>query len=109
MAFRTAIFRHVVSARRVWHAARDAFEAETTTADAAGGQTGDILSFAPSLIQFGALTAFAQNYVLAVMQCVGPSMLPTLGASGDVVLMWPTASGLMKPQLGGKPDAGLYR
>ena len=34
------------------------------------------------------------------MQCVGPSMLPTLGLSGDVVLMWPTASGLVAPQLG---------
>ena len=60
----------------------------------------DLLNFAPSLLQFGCLAAFTQNYVLAVMQCVGPSMLPTIGTSGDVVLMWPTASGLIKPQLG---------
>ena len=60
----------------------------------------DVVAFAPSLVQFGALIASAQNYALSVMQCVGPSMLPTLGISGDVVLMWPTASGLIQPQLG---------
>ena len=52
------------------------------------------------LLQFGCLVAFANNYVLASMQCVGPSMLPTLGLSGDVVLMWPTAGKLVTPQLG---------
>jgi len=52
------------------------------------------------LLQFGALVAFANNYVLTSMQCVGPSMLPTLGLSGDVVLMWPTAGNLVRPQLG---------
>lgn len=84
--------RVMAHVRRSWRAATAPVPGE------ADGQ--DLLSFAPSLIQFGALTAFAQNYVLAVMQCVGPSMLPTLGLSGDVVLMWPTASGLVKPQLG---------
>lgn len=94
--FRTAVFRHVVRARRAWRETQQSFVA----GDADNSQGGDLLTFVPSLMQFGALTAFAQNYVLAVMQCVGPSMLPTLGAAGDVVLMWPTASGLIKPQLG---------
>ena len=69
-------------------------------ASASADATAELLTFAPSLLQFACLTAFAQNYVLSVMQCVGPSMLPTLGLSGDVVLMWPTASGLITPQLG---------
>ena len=79
--------------------------ATTTSSSAAASSasadaTAELLTFAPSLLQFACLTAFAQNYVLSVMQCVGPSMLPTLGLSGDVVLMWPTASGLITPQLG---------
>ena len=70
--------------------------ASSASADA----TAELLTFAPSLHHFACMTAFAQNYVLSVMQCVGASMLPTVGLSGDVVLMWPTASGLITPQLG---------
>lgn len=52
------------------------------------------------LVKFGMLATCVHNYLLCSMQCVGPSMLPTIGASGDVVLMWPTASGLIKPRVG---------
>jgi len=51
------------------------------------------------LAQFGALVAFCNTFVVTNMQCIGPSMLPTLGESGDNVLMIPTASGF-KPQRG---------
>lgn len=84
-----------VRTRRAWRQAVGS--GEPLPAD--GGGLTDLLTFAPSLLQFGALAAFAQSYVLSVMQCVGPSMMPTLGLSGDVVLMWPTASGLLHPQL----------
>ena len=57
----------------------------SAAASASADATAELLTFAPSLLQFACLTAFAQNYVLSVMQCVGPSMLPTLGLSGDVV------------------------
>ena len=69
---------------------------------ASGGGAGETSAFdmLPGLVQFGALVAFCQNYVITSMQCAGPSMLPTLGLSGDIVLMWPTASGLITPQLG---------
>ena len=90
---RISWYRQLVRVRQSWREA-------TTPSNTDGGQISDLLMFAPSLIQFGALTAFAQNYVLGVMQCIGPSMLPTLGISGDVVLMWPTASGLLRPQIG---------
>ena len=59
-----------------------------------------MLASIPGLAAFGALAACAQHYVLAVMQCVGPSMLPTIGRSGDVVLMWSTANGWISPHRG---------
>ena len=52
------------------------------------------------IFQFGCTFLFTQNYLLTSQQCIGPSMLPTLGLSGDVVLVWPTAGGLVRPQLG---------
>ena len=80
-------------ARRTWQEQADA----APKAAAEDIRPSDSLT---DLIQFGALVAFANNYVLASMQCVGPSMLPTLGLSGDVVLVWPTAGKLVRPQLG---------
>jgi len=52
------------------------------------------------LAQFGCLVAFVNTYVMTNMQCIGPSMLPTLGEGGDNVLMLPTAGGFVRPQRG---------
>ena len=55
------------------------------------------------LAKFGAVVAFVNTYILTNMQCIGPSMLPTLGESGDNVLMWPTGNELftiVEPQRG---------
>ena len=89
--------RTTVRARRAWRQLTPPPAEHAGSEEAAGSSINDML---PGLIQFGALVAFFQNYVVASMQCVGPSMLPTLGLSGDVVLMWPTASGHIAPQLG---------
>ena len=86
--------RAFVRARRTWDAASAPPPGE------AGGSQEDLSGMMRGLVQFGALVAFTQNYVVSSMQCVGPSMLPTLGLSGDVVMMWPTASGFISPQLG---------
>eukprot|EP00316_Scyphosphaera_apsteinii_P025251 CAMPEP_0119342758 /NCGR_PEP_ID=MMETSP1333-20130426/105381_1 /TAXON_ID=418940 /ORGANISM="Scyphosphaera apsteinii, Strain RCC1455" /LENGTH=149 /DNA_ID=CAMNT_0007355041 /DNA_START=14 /DNA_END=459 /DNA_ORIENTATION=- len=48
------------------------------------------LGYMFDLIQFGAFVAFVNNYVLSITQCVGPSMIPTIGTSGDIVLTIPT-------------------
>lgn len=57
-------------------------------------------SGALDVFQFGCAFLFTQTFVLTSQQCVGPSMLPTLGVAGDVVLMWPTAGRIARPQLG---------
>ena len=104
--WRRSIYLATRARRSLTNAAPTAASSSSTAttssaaASASADATAELLTFAPSLLQFACLTAFAQNYVLSVMQCVGPSMLPTLGLSGDVVLMWPTASGLITPQLG---------
>mgnify|MGYP001985643463 FL=1 len=41
------------------------------------------------MVQFGSLVVWVTDYMVTVTQCVGPSMLPTIGAGGDVVLMLP--------------------
>lgn len=51
------------------------------------------------LVQFGGLVTAVNTFLMTNMQCIGPSMLPTLGLSGDNVLMWPT-SGLIRPKRG---------
>lgn len=78
------------------------FASERAPVDKAPAAHDDVasLDILPGLVKFGALTVFVQNYVLQSMQCIGPSMLPTIGLSGDVVLLWPTASGLIRPQIG---------
>ena len=54
------------------------------------------------LAQFGAFVAFAHRYLLSTTQCIGPSMQPTIGTGGDVVVVWPTSQLPIssKPQLG---------
>ena len=95
MTWRFGLRRSFVRARRSWR------EAMASPAEDAGGQwSADMLASIPGLAAFGALAACAQHYVLAVMQCVGPSMLPTIGRSGDVVLMWSTANGWIGPHRG---------
>ena len=44
------------------------------------------------LLQFGAFCAFVTNYVANSTQCVGPSMMPTIGSRGDIVLTVPFAT-----------------
>ena len=56
------------------------------------------------LVQFGGLVVFVQNYVLSITQCIGPSMLPTIGTSGDVVVMWPAPLGRLIPAV--RPRVG---
>lgn len=87
--------RQLVRARREWRSAQQQAAAENA-ATAEGSTTEHV----GGILQFGALVAFAHNYVLSSTQCIGPSMLPTIGTSGDVVLIWPTAGGLVQPQLG---------
>ena len=55
-------------------------------------------------MQFGGLVVFVQNYVLSITQCIGPSMLPTIGTSGDVVVMWPAPLGRLIPAV--RPRVG---
>eukprot|EP00270_Netrium_digitus_P006563 TRINITY_DN19146_c0_g1_i1.p1 TRINITY_DN19146_c0_g1~~TRINITY_DN19146_c0_g1_i1.p1 ORF type:complete len:171 (-),score=23.01 TRINITY_DN19146_c0_g1_i1:87-599(-) len=38
-------------------------------------------------VNFGCLYSVFTNYVMEVTMCMGPSMLPTFNAAGDVVLM----------------------
>jgi hypothetical protein len=57
-------------------------------------------SGAVEVFQFGCAFFFTQNYLITSQQCVGPSMMPTLGLAGDVVLMTPTAGGLARPKIG---------
>eukprot|EP00966_Prymnesium_polylepis_P246158 5693763-Prymnesium_polylepis.1 len=46
-------------------------------------------ALAVDLIKFGAVTICVHKYFCSSTQCVGPSMLPTIGTSGDIVLTLP--------------------
>ena len=89
--------------------ATSAAAASSSTAAAAAAAEADAATSFDSkslleLVQFGGLVVFVQNYVLSITQCIGPSMLPTIGTSGDVVVMWPAPLGRLIPAV--RPRVG---
>mmetsp|Transcript_16842 Transcript_16842/g.19566 ORF Transcript_16842/g.19566 Transcript_16842/m.19566 type:complete len:151 (-) Transcript_16842:355-807(-) len=46
-----------------------------------------LLDYGFKLIKFGSLVYVVKNYVFDLTMCVGPSMLPTFNAAGDIVIV----------------------
>jgi len=62
-------------------------EAPAAAAEAAPSVAADVADTVVGVVGFGAVLHCLHEYVIDISMCCGPSMLPTLNAAGDVVLL----------------------
>uniref|UniRef100_A0A7S4F4Y9 Peptidase S26 domain-containing protein n=1 Tax=Chrysotila carterae TaxID=13221 RepID=A0A7S4F4Y9_CHRCT len=89
---------------------RRAYSSSVSAAEQPAGVKGlfgdgeSISSTALDLLQFGAFVAMVNRFFVTITQCTGPSMLPTIGTSGDIFLTIPLRIpqwlGIERPRVG---------